>query len=143
MDVAALTAFLAPLLPHLLKIGGDVVDTVADRAGKEVVGFAQRLWDKLRGKVAAKPAADEAVTDVAHHPDDEDLRTALKVQLQKLLEEDAGLAAEVRRIWEEAQAAGAPAIITTVTASGTGSVAIGGDVSGSTITTQGNRPADP
>lgn len=135
MDVAALTAFLAPLLPHLLKVGGQVAETLVDRAGKEAVGFAQRLWDRLRGRVEAKEAAREAAEDVAHHPDDEELRTVLKVQLQKLLDEDAELAAEVRRVWDEASAAGAPATVTTVTASGSGSVAIGRDVTKSTITT--------
>ena len=142
MDVAALTAFLAPLLPHLLKVGERVAETVVDRVGKEAVDFAQRLWDKLRGRVEAKDAAREAAEDVAHNPDDVEFRTVLKVQLQKLLDEDAELAAEVRRVWDEAEAAGAPATVTTVTASGSGSVAIGRDVTGSTITTGERRSAD-
>ena len=141
MEVAALTAFLAPLLPHLLKVGGRLGEVTADKVGDDVVGFAQRLWDKLRGKVEAKDAANEAAQDVAHDPDDEDLRTALKVQLKKLLAEDPELAAEVGRLWDEAQAAGAPSIVTTVTASGAGSVAIGRDATGTHITT-GERPTD-
>jgi hypothetical protein len=115
---------------------------VVDRVGKEAVDFAQRLWDKLRGRVEAKDAAREAAEDVAHNPADVEFRTVLKVQLQKLLDEDAELAAEVRRVWDEAKAAGAPATVTTVTASGSGSVAIGRDVTGSTIATGERRSAD-
>lgn len=131
MDVVALTAFLAPLLPHLMKVS----DKVLDRIGAEAVEFAERIWHKLRGKVELKDAAREAAEDVAHNPDDEDLRTVLRVQLKKLLAEDATLAAEVSKLWDEAMAAGAPGAVTTVTASGAGSIAIGRDVSGSTITT--------
>lgn len=146
MDIAALTAFLAPLLPQLLKVGDHVRDSVASRVGDEVVDFARRLWDKLRGKVEGKEAAREAAEDVARFPDDEDLRTVLTVQLKKLLTEDADLAREVAGIWAEAQAAGAPAIVTTVTASGAGAVAIGGDAVDNTIITGDtarDRLADP
>lgn len=143
MDIAALTAFLAPLLPWLVKAGGRIGDVVVDKAAEEAAGFAERIWAKLRGKVEAKEAAREAVEDIADHPDDEEFRTVLTVQLKKLLAEDQDLAAEVGRIWQEAQAAGAQSIITTVTASGAGSIAVGRDVSGSTFTTtSGQRPAE-
>jgi hypothetical protein len=149
MEVAALTAFLAPLLPHLLKIGDRVGEVVAENVGDEVVGFARRLWDRLRGKVEAKEAAREAVEDLAAAPDDEDLRIALKVQLRKLLDEDSELAADVERLWREAQLAGAPQLVNTVTASGAGAVAIGGYATGSTVTTsvqgqpgRADRPRD-
>jgi len=143
MEIAALTAFLAPLLPRLLKLGDEVYDSVAERVGEEVVGFARRLWDKLRGKVEGKQAAREAAEDVARSPGDEDLRIVLTVQLKKLLAEDTELAAEVARIWAEAQAAGAPAIVTTVTASGAGAVASGGDAVDNTIITGDNAPGLP
>lgn len=143
MDIVALTAFLAPVLPWLLRVGGRAGELAADKAGEEALGFAERLWAKLRGKVEAKEAAKDAAADVAENPSDEEFRTVLMVQLRKLLAEDPGLAAEVGQIWEEAQAAGAPSIITTVTASGTGSVAIDRDVSSSTITTGGSGPAEP
>jgi hypothetical protein len=142
MDVAALTAFLAPLLPFLMKVSEGFGEAAAERVGKEALSFAQAIWDKLRGKVQEKDAAREAVEDVAHNPDDEELRTVLKIQLKKLLAEDTALAAEVARLWDEANAAGAPAIVTTVTASGAGSVAVGRDVSGSTITTAGSHSTE-
>ena len=141
MDFAALTAFIAPLLPVLLGIGGRVADTATDAAADQAVGFAKKIWNALRGPVAQKEAAQEAVDDVSLHPDDEQLRTVLQVQLRKLLEQDADLAAEVGRLWTEAEAAGAPAVSIRVTASGAGSVAIGRDVTGSSIVT-GAQPAD-
>jgi hypothetical protein len=140
MDVAALTAFLAPLLPWLLNVGGRFAEAAADTAGQDSVAFAQRLWGQLRGKVEAKDAAREAAEDVALYPDDEELRTVLRVQLKKILVEDPELAAEVSRIWQEAQAAGATSIVSTVTASGAGSVAIGRDATKSTITTGVQHP---
>jgi hypothetical protein len=56
----------------------------------------------MRLRVEAKEAAREAAEDAAHNPG----TRILKVQLQKLLDDDAALAAEVRRLWEEAKAAG-------------------------------------
>ena len=137
MDVASLTAFLAPLLPALLDIGGRVAQEAVDAAGDEAVGFARRLWEKLRGKVEAKPAAQEAAHDVAEHPDDDDLRAALRVQLRKLLDDDPDLAAELGQLWDEGQRTGA--VNVNVTASGAGSVAVGRDVHGSHITTTAPR----
>jgi hypothetical protein len=141
MDLAALTAFLAPLLPVLLRVGGRVADTATDAAAEQAVGFAKRIWNALRGPVQEKDAAREAVEDLSRHPNDEELRTVLRVQLRKLLEQDAELAAEVGRLWEEAEAAGATAVSIRVTASGTGSVAIGRDAIGSSIVT-GAQPED-
>jgi len=92
------------------------------------------LWDKLRPKVEAKPAALEAVQDVAEHPDDEDALAALRQQLKKLLAEDEPLVQELARLLQQAQAGGR-----TVTASGNRSVAIGGDVTDSVIVTGDNN----
>lgn len=141
MDPATLTAFLAPLLPALLKIGSQVAQETVEAVGEDAVGFGRKIWDKLRGKVEAKPAAAEAVNDVAERPDDEDLQAALRVQLRKLLEEDPELAADLGRLWEEGKATGA--VNVTVTASGAGSVAIGHDAQGSTITTGTPPPPSP
>ena len=134
MDLAQLaqtvTAFLSPFLPYLLKAG----EKAAEEAGKKVGGDAweraKTLWSKLRPKVEAKPTAQEAVKDAAAAPQDEDAQAALRLQLKKILAEDETLAAEVAHLWEEAEAASV-----TVIASGERPVAIGGDVSGSTIVT--------
>ncbi|MBP2706882.1 hypothetical protein JOL79_24035 [Microbispora sp. RL4-1S] len=135
MDVAALTAFLAPLLPYLVKAGEKVGDLAAEKAGQEAFGIAQRIWAALRPKVDGKEAAAEAVADVARDPDDEESRTVLKIQLRKLLAEDPDLASRVEQLWR--QASGGGTVVTNVTASGAGSVAIGRDATNSTIVTGG------
>ena len=131
MEIAALTAFLAPFLPSLIKAGEKAVEKAADAVSDEAFKYAKALWDKLQPGVEAKPAAKEAAEEVAAHPDDDDALASLRLQLRKLLEQDQGLADDLARIWQEAQAAN----VVQVTASGERSVAVGGDVTGSTIVT--------
>lgn len=134
MDVATLTkdvvGFLTPFLPYLLKAGEKAAEGIWGQAAWE---SAKTLWGKLRPKVEAKPAALEAVHDVAANPQDPDAAAALRLQMRKLLQDDQALAAEIARLWGEAQAASV-----TVFAGADRSVAIGGDVNESTIVT-GNR----
>ena len=138
MEIVALTSFLAPFLPYVVQAGQKVAGKAADVIGDEAANYAEKLWERLRPGVESKPAAQEAVEEVAAHPEDEDALGALRIQLRKLLEEDQELAADLTKIWQEAQAANV------VTASGERSVAVGGDVSGSTIVTgdqvQTDRP---
>jgi len=129
VEIAALTSFLAPFLPYVVQAGQKVAGKAADAIGDEAANYAQKLWDRLRPGVEQKPAAQEAVEEVAAHPEDEDALGALRIQLRKLLEEDQELAADLTKIWDEAKAANV------VTASGERSVAVGRDVSGSTIIT--------
>lgn len=134
MDIGALassvTTALVPLLPYLLKAGEKAAEETGTKVADQSLEWAKSLWSKLKPKVDAKPAALEAAQDVAQTPDDEDAQAALRVQVKKLLAEDQSLAEEVRRWLEQGKAAGI-----TVTASGDRSVAIGGDVKGSTIVT--------
>lgn len=134
MDIGALassvTTALVPLLPYLLKAGEKAAEETGKKAVDKSLEWGKALWSKLKPKVEAKPAALEAAQDVAHAPEDEELRVALRVQLRKLLTEDQSLAEEVSRLLEQGKAAG-----NVVTASGERSVAIGGDVKGSSIVT--------
>ncbi len=128
MDVAALTAFLAPFVPYLLK-GGRVVAEEAGKAfGAEAWQHAEALWKRLRPSVEKKEAAQEAATDLAERPDDERVRGAFELQLEKLLANDGTLAADVASLWEEASAAGA------VVVTGERAVAAGRDISGTVVT---------
>ena len=131
---SALTTVLGPLLPYLLKAG----ETAAEETGKAVAGqsweWAKSIWTKLKPKVEAKEAALEAAQDVAESPEDEEAQVALRRQLKKLLTEDQSLAEQVSRWLEQGKAAGI-----NVTAAGERSVAIGGDVKGSTIITGGQN----
>jgi hypothetical protein len=129
---AALAAFLAPFLPHLIRLGEKAAEEAGARLGADGWKYAKALWMKLRPKVEEKPAAKEAVADVAERPEDEDALAALRQQLKKLLAADEALAREVEHVWREAEAAGATNVI--VTASGERSVAAQ-TISGSTVTT--------
>ena len=125
-----LLLFLTPLLPYLLKASEKATEEAGKKLGSEAWEQAKALWGKLCPKVKAKPAAQEAIADVAANPQDEDALAALRLQLKKILGEDPALAAEVACLLEEAKAVGA-----TVSVSGDRSIAIGGDVSNSTIIT--------
>ena len=129
MEIAALASFLAPLLPYVVQAGQKVAGKAADVIGEEAATYAEKLWQRLRPGVESKPAAKDAVEDVAKNPENEDALAALRRQLTKLLEEDEALRADLTKIWDEARAANV------VTASGERSVAVGGDVSSSTIIT--------
>ena len=131
---AQLVQFLAPFLPYLLEgakvAGQEAAKVLGKRTSEHGLDQAKTLWEKLRPKVEAKPAALEAVQETAAHPNDEDALAALRLQLKKLLAEDQALAQELARLLEQAHPAGQ-----NVTASGDRSVAIGGNVSGSVIVT--------
>jgi hypothetical protein len=115
---AALVAALAPFLPYLVRAGQRAGGQVADELGDAAGQLAKDLWARLRPGVEEKPAAKEAVEDVAARPDDERARGALELQLEKLLRGDQGLARELAQMLEDAQRAG------TIS----GDVHIGGDV---------------
>jgi hypothetical protein len=68
----------------------------------------------------------------------EDIQAALRVQLRNLLVEDEGLAAEIGRLWQEAQQSGV-----TIIASDERSVAIGLDVTDSAIITGDQNAIKP
>lgn len=139
MDIGALatalTTALVPLLPYLLKAGEKAAEETGKTVATQTLEWGKSLWAKLKPKVEAKPAALEAAEGVAQSPDDQDFQAALRVQLKLLLAANQSLAEEVSRSLEQGIAAG---II--VSASGDRSVAIGGDVSGTTIVTgDGNK----
>lgn len=110
MDVTliatAVTSLLGPLLPYLVKGG----EKAAEEAASKLVGgtweLAKKLWSKLSSPLESRPAAREALEDVAKAPDQEDPQAALRLQIKKLLEQDAELKQEISRLLEEGKAAG-------------------------------------
>lgn len=116
MDPATLTAFLAPFLPTLMKLGGKVLEGAAAKSGEtagtklteKALNKANAIWEKLFPKVEAKEAAKEAADDVAKAPDDADAQTALRVQLKKILEANPDLAAAIEKIMQEDAPDGTP-----------------------------------
>ena len=140
MDPALLTALAASaftvLQPHL----SELAQSAAEALGKKVPDAIGALWGKLRARFADKPAADEALKDLLANPDDSDLQAAFRVQLKKLLQDDAGFADEVKGLVEstgkqtsytaEVHGSGAVAQGPGAVAAGEGGIAIGGSVGG-------------
>jgi len=106
MDPVTLTAFLAPFLPALMKLGTKALEGAATKAGETTgtkltengLNKAKAIWEKLFPKVEVKEAAKEAAEDVAKSPDDADSQAALRVQLKKILEADPDLAEAIAHI---------------------------------------------
>jgi len=144
MDISALAAtlvgFLTPALPYLVKGGEKALEAVSEKIGEDVWESAKAIWQRLRGKLEASPAALEAAQDLAGEPDDGDAQAALRRQLKKLLSSDDALATEIARLLEEGekrieyraklQGEGAIAQGAGAVAAGKGGVAVGGDVHG-------------
>jgi len=128
--VPAITGFLSPFLPLLMKMPEKAVEEVGKKMGAGAWDTAENLWNKLWPSLKDKPAAREAAEDAAADPKDADALAALRLQLKKLLEADEDLARELADLWEEAKKSGV-----TVTAPGERSVAIGGKASGNIIIT--------
>jgi hypothetical protein len=133
IDVTALAALLGSTLPFLTSTGEHVAKEAAQVLGSPACEHAQRLWRRLSGAVAARPAAQEAAMDVAADPQDAEAAVALVRQLRKILPSDPALAREVEQLRGQAGQAG-------VVASGARSVAVG--VSDSTIVTGENSRVD-
>lgn len=134
-----LVAVLAPVLPYLLEVGGATWDKAKEALGEKAVELAQDVWGKLRGKVAEKPAAQEAAHDLAERPDDQRAQGALEAQLEKILRAEPNLTAELARLleaagertWNQAYLQGIGAIAQSGgIAAGAGGVAVRGNVNG-------------
>ncbi|MGD1928949.1 MAG: hypothetical protein ACFB12_08555 [Leptolyngbyaceae cyanobacterium] len=112
MDIALVTAFLTPFLPHLLKLGGQatstVTDVVSENFGEAAWAKAQRIWERLRPKVAEKEDLKVAATQVATKPDSTARQAVLQEELAVLLSEDPDLATAIAQIMEEETADGTP-----------------------------------
>jgi hypothetical protein len=116
MEPVTLTAFLAPFLPTLLKIGGKALDVAATTSGEaagtklteSALNKAGAIWQKLFPKVEAKEAAKEAAEDVAKAPDDARAQASLELQLEKILNSDPSLAEAIAKIMEEEAPDGTP-----------------------------------
>lgn len=116
-----LTEFLAPALPYLVSGGQELVKETGKELADQGPDLLKKLWTKLRPKVEVKPAAAEAVQDVARAPEDSRTQGALSLQLEKILAADSSLAAEV----EQLLAAAGPKITYHAEVHGSGAIAQG------------------
>jgi len=103
---AIIAGLLAPFLASLLNIGKQAGAQAAEALGSQAGQLATRVWERLSGKVASKPSAQEAVEDVAAQPEDEDALGAFRRQLRKILEDDPALRQELEALVEEGKQAG-------------------------------------
>jgi hypothetical protein len=134
MIAQIVTTTLAPFFPYLVKMGDKAAEEVAKKIGGEAWDDAKALWAQIRPRVEAAPAAKEALSDAASMPDDADAQAAFRLQLKKLLTQDAGFAREIEATVEEGRQAGVSVVV-----SGNQAVGIGGDMRGGTIHT-GDSP---
>ncbi len=100
MDIAVLTAFLAPFLPFLMKLGNKVAEGAAQKSGEDGWDKAKAVWEKLHPKVEAKEEAKLAVQQVVAKPESEARIAVLREELETLLKENPDLAAAIAQIME-------------------------------------------
>jgi hypothetical protein len=105
---AASTTTAIRIVEGLKLTGQEAVRKLGETASEQGFEQAQALWDKLRSKMEAGPAALEAAQDAAAHPDDEDSLAALRLQLKKLLAEDQALAEDSPACWSRPAPPGRP-----------------------------------
>jgi hypothetical protein len=100
MDIAVLTAFLAPFLPSLMKLGNKAAETAAGKFGEDAWNKAKAVWEKLYPKVEAKEEAKVAVQQVVAKPESEARIAVLREELETLLKENPDLAAAITQVME-------------------------------------------
>lgn len=101
MDVIALTAFLSPFLPFLIKFGEKSAETVGSKFGEEAWNTAKKIWDKLHPKIEAKDDAKIATEQLAAKPESEARKAVFQEELETLLKENPDLAEAIAQILQE------------------------------------------
>ncbi|MEJ2557846.1 MAG: hypothetical protein P8186_16785 [Anaerolineae bacterium] len=136
MDIQALAVAATALLgPYLAKAG----ETFAEKAGEKLAEKAGALYQMVKAKFKGDAYAEQTLARVEEKPEAKGRQGTLQEVLAEKMEEDADFAETVHRLVEEAKAADTRNVI----AFGERSVAVGGDVSGSTIITgDGNVVGD-
>lgn len=106
MDILALTAFLAPCLPFLLKkVGAPALDAAATKLGEDTWHKAQAIWGQLHPKVETEAAAKVAVEKLANKPDSTAWQEAVQEELSTILENDPALGKAIADIFQGVQVA--------------------------------------
>jgi hypothetical protein len=136
MDIQALAVAATALLgPYLAKAG----EAFAEKAGEKLGEKAGTLYQAIKGKFKGDAYAEQTLARAEERPEAKGRQATLQEVLAEKMEEDADFAEMVRRLVEEAKAADTRHVIVF----GERSVAVGGDVSGSTIITgDGNVVGD-
>jgi hypothetical protein len=137
--IQQLTTMLGPASPYLIGVGATVgqkaVEAMGSKIGEDALAKAKTAWSKIWPLAEKKPLIVEALKEVAEKPDDPRAQAMLSLQLEKLLA-DAPLETieDLRRIVGEPKGRTEIRIVTATN----DSVAVGGNVTGGTITTGQN-----
>ncbi len=126
---------LAPALPFLTEAGSGAAKKVGEKTGEAVSDTAGKIWNWLRPKAqATQPALLDAAHGLAAQPQSRATRISLEAHLLELLEKKPALQGELQRLL-------GPVAIqqNTATAGGAGAVAVGGNVTGGSISTNVKR----
>jgi hypothetical protein len=102
MDPGVFTALAAATLAALQPYWPALAAKAAEALGEQAPAAVGGVWTALKERFARKPAAQESLADLLKKPDDPDLQAAFRVQLKKLLEEDAAFADELKQRLESA-----------------------------------------
>lgn len=133
MDPATIAASATTLLLPYIKKGGE---KLAETLGEKVPAGIAKVWKAVTSRFKGKPAAEEAVKDLAVRADDQDCQAAFRKELRKLLAADSQFVSELERLLAAASAdtvnnIGSGAVATHGgVAAGAGGVAVGGSVHG-------------
>lgn len=101
MNIAALTTFIAPFIPFLVKGGEEAAKEAGKKFGISAWEKATAIWSILFPKIEQKPSANEIVNDIVTAPEDDDLQAAFRYQLKQLLEDDNALANKLEKLTQE------------------------------------------
>lgn len=97
-----LTVFLSPFLPHLLKLGQPVAEEAGKKLGEKLGesswATAKEIWRKLSPKVEEKPIAKGAVVALKEDSQDDEAKTILTSQLEKVLIANPDLAQSLQTL---------------------------------------------
>jgi hypothetical protein len=136
MDPVTLaTAVLAVLSPYLVKAG----EKLAEEVGGSLPENAGKLWTALSKKFKGKPAAEEAMADLAKKPDDEDNQAAVRKQIKKAVEEEPDLLPVLAELLENARKEAISIRGSAIAGDGSTAINIGGNVQGNIVVGNNNK----
>lgn len=103
MDLTAV-GFLAGSTIQLLQPYLPIIaEKAAEKVGEEVPEAVMKLWNLIKARFEPKETTKEALLDLLKDPENKDLQTVLKVQLQKILIADPDFAEQLKQQLESAE----------------------------------------
>lgn len=97
MNPTAIVQHLAPFLSLLSALGPESAKKATSQFGVEAWEQAKAAWDKLYPYVEATADAKAAVSELAANPTSPGRKTVLQEELEKLLQNNPSLAAEIAK----------------------------------------------